>query len=275
MAYLVLIPNRYQVILVRFQVIPIRHQPILITYQVILAKYQMIPVRYQAIPITYQESGHQDVVAGGPNVHIPRRSSSSTAASSTVRATSELIAGGRVLHHPRPTLELVADDRILRHPHHVGARPCCPIEDRGQGRRIKLSLLGATMATLLILPLLDPVMTAAVTRVEGDPVLMGCRCSHRRIHSDSSNGRCAGAAAATTRAAAPNPSTSTTTARSLPDLAVALRGATSRRTGGMEDYASHSRAGYVYLATVEVIPDDHAPYFFSLCLENMKLERLL
>uniref|UniRef100_A0A0E0M8F3 Uncharacterized protein n=1 Tax=Oryza punctata TaxID=4537 RepID=A0A0E0M8F3_ORYPU len=48
---------------------------------------------------------------------------------------SELVAGGHVLRHPRPTLELVTDDRILRYPHHVGARPCC--RHRGSRSREK------------------------------------------------------------------------------------------------------------------------------------------
>uniref|UniRef100_A0A0E0MFX0 Uncharacterized protein n=1 Tax=Oryza punctata TaxID=4537 RepID=A0A0E0MFX0_ORYPU len=115
-------PQHYQAILVRYQ--EPRHQDI-IMYQPIPITYQVILVKYQKIPVRYQEPRYQDIVAGGPTVHIPRRSSSPTVASSTIRATSELITGGRVLRHPRPTLELVADDRILRYPQHVGARPCC------------------------------------------------------------------------------------------------------------------------------------------------------
>nr|CAE03167.3 OSJNBa0033G16.11 [Oryza sativa Japonica Group] len=49
------------------------------------------------------------------SIHASRRSSSPTAASSPVRATSELIADGRVLRHPRLTPELVAAAGIL-HP---------------------------------------------------------------------------------------------------------------------------------------------------------------
>uniref|UniRef100_A0A0E0PLL0 AB hydrolase-1 domain-containing protein n=1 Tax=Oryza rufipogon TaxID=4529 RepID=A0A0E0PLL0_ORYRU len=49
-------------------------------------------------------------------------SSSPVAASSIVHDTSQLVANGRVLRHPRPTLELVADGHILHRPCHVGAR---------------------------------------------------------------------------------------------------------------------------------------------------------
>uniref|UniRef100_A0A0E0H5C0 Uncharacterized protein n=1 Tax=Oryza nivara TaxID=4536 RepID=A0A0E0H5C0_ORYNI len=56
-----------------------------------------------------------NVIADGPTVHVPRRSSSPAATSSTVRATSELVASGCVLRPPRPMPELVADGRILHY----------------------------------------------------------------------------------------------------------------------------------------------------------------
>uniref|UniRef100_A0A0E0L756 Uncharacterized protein n=1 Tax=Oryza punctata TaxID=4537 RepID=A0A0E0L756_ORYPU len=80
---------------------------------VMLAKYQVVPIMYQSrAPRRHRRWSHHphptlELVAGD--------------ASFIVRATSELIAGGRVLRHPHPTPELVADGRILHHPHHVGA----------------------------------------------------------------------------------------------------------------------------------------------------------
>uniref|UniRef100_A0A0E0AWM9 Uncharacterized protein n=1 Tax=Oryza glumipatula TaxID=40148 RepID=A0A0E0AWM9_9ORYZ len=56
-------------------------------------------------------AGHQGIVAGGPIVHVSRRSSSPAAASSTVHATSELSGGGRVLsviQAPRRSSSLMA-----------------------------------------------------------------------------------------------------------------------------------------------------------------------
>uniref|UniRef100_A0A0E0ER88 Uncharacterized protein n=1 Tax=Oryza meridionalis TaxID=40149 RepID=A0A0E0ER88_9ORYZ len=122
-----------RVILARYQVlIPNRYRVILLRYQISCDSYHVEGDTCEVSDDTYQISGaeHQSVVAGGPTVHIPRRSSSPAATSSTVRATSELIAGGLVLRHPRPTpelptaasstihatSELVAGGRVLRHP---------------------------------------------------------------------------------------------------------------------------------------------------------------
>uniref|UniRef100_A0A0E0PLL2 AB hydrolase-1 domain-containing protein n=1 Tax=Oryza rufipogon TaxID=4529 RepID=A0A0E0PLL2_ORYRU len=85
-----------------------------------LADLLVILAKYQVILAWYQEPG-----TNAPSLVVQpstSHSSSPVAASSIVHDTSQLVANGRVLRHPRPTLELVADGHILHRPCHVGAR---------------------------------------------------------------------------------------------------------------------------------------------------------
>uniref|UniRef100_A0A0E0QKB0 Uncharacterized protein n=1 Tax=Oryza rufipogon TaxID=4529 RepID=A0A0E0QKB0_ORYRU len=92
-------------------------------------------------------AGHQGIVAGGPIVHVSRRSSSPAAASSTVHATSELSGGGRVLsviQAPRRSSSLMAASSTVHAMSELIASGCVLLAPRLSTSTIALSPIVVT-----------------------------------------------------------------------------------------------------------------------------------